>query len=147
MVSVHVQYAVRPCHAPRESDIQRWAQLAFDTSHNGELTVRLVSESEICTLNQEYRGLNKSTNVLSFPAGWVSDDGGDYFGDLAICADVVERESHDQGKSIPAHWAHMVVHGTLHLLGYDHQTDADAMKMESREIALLAHFGYGNPYE
>ncbi|MEM7209852.1 MAG: rRNA maturation RNase YbeY [Pseudomonadota bacterium] len=138
---------MRPSHVPDESSITRWAQSVFDKSHRGELTVRLVSESESCALNKQYRGLNKSTNVLSFPADWASDDGGEYFGDLAICADVVARESRDQGKSTTAHWAHMVVHGVLHLLGYDHQSNDEAVEMESREIGLLAGLGFDNPYE
>jgi probable rRNA maturation factor len=116
------------------------------------MTIRIVGANESRHLNRTYRGKDKPTNVLSFPAdvprmGDGPHDGpGGVLGDLAICAPIVAREAREQGKSPRAHWAHMVVHGVLHLLGYDHENDRDAQAMESREVKILSHFGYANPY-
>src|SRR5690606_33587076 len=103
----------------------------------------VVGSAESRRLNRTWRGKDKPTNVLSFPAPATQSP---LLGDLAICAPVVAREAREQGKSTQAHWAHMVVHGVLHLLGYDHELDRDAAIMEARETALLANFGYANPY-
>jgi len=107
------------------------------------LSIRVVGSAESRRLNRTWRGKDKPTNVLSFPAPATQSP---LLGDLAICAPVVAREAREQGKSTQAHWAHMVVHGVLHLLGYDHELDRDAAIMEARETALLANFGYANPY-
>ena len=119
----------------------------------GEVTVRYVEPEESRSLNAQFRGKDRPTNVLSFPA---SDDGTEltilpgatqpYLGDLVICPAVVEQEAAEQGKSYRAHHAHMVVHGILHLLGYDHLTPAEAEQMESIEIRVLASLGYPDPY-
>jgi len=112
-----------------------------------EQTIRIVDEAESRQLNREYRGRDKPTNVLSFPAelppGIV-----DYqlLGDLVICAPVVAAEAAAQGKPVEAHWAHLVVHGMLHLQGYDHQTGDQAREMEALEIEILATLGHTNPY-
>jgi len=110
-----------------------------------EQTIRVVSEVESQTLNQQFRGKDKATNVLSFPS---DDDYLDYdcLGDLVICLSVVESEAQLQGKACEAHWAHMVVHGMLHLQGFDHQIDDKAEAMERLEIKILSSLGYTSPY-
>lgn len=122
-----------------------------------ELTIRIVGAAESRRLNRTWRNKDKPTNVLSFPAAPVAPTGNgrpsrfpvkqfSELGDLAICAPVVAREAREQGKSPQAHWAHMVVHGVLHLLGYDHENDRDADVMEAHEVKILAQFGISNPY-
>ena len=110
-----------------------------------EQTIRVVSEAESQTLNRQFRGKDKATNVLSFPS---DDDYLDYdcLGDLVICLSVVESEASVQGKEYYAHWAHMVVHGMLHLQGFDHQIDDEAEEMERLEIKILTTLGYTSPY-
>lgn len=118
------------------------------------VSIRVVGAAESRRLNRTWRGKDKPTNVLSFPAPAVpqvhAEAGAAHdplqLGDLAICASVVAREAREQGKTSQAHWAHMVVHGVLHLLGYDHEVERDALVMEARETTLLANFGYANPY-
>lgn len=116
-----------------------------DNAQTVELSVRIVDETESAALNEHYRGRDYPTNVLSFPAGgeipglWV-------LGDLALCAAVVEREANEQDKMPAAHWTHMMVHGVLHLLGYDHIDDDEAEVMESLERRILAQLGYDDPY-
>ena len=113
----------------------------------GEVCIRIVGPRESRRLNALYRGLDHATNVLSFPAGPVPGEGVAPLGDIAICATVVAREARAQGKTLAAHWAHMVVHGVLHLLEYDHIEDDDATRMERRERALLAQLGFADPYQ
>ena len=128
---------------PADADFVTWAQTALARAghDSGELTIRLVDAAESQALNREYRGKDKPTNVLSF--GY---DMPGLLGDLAICAPVVRREAVEQGKAVDAHWAHMTVHGCLHLCGYDHVDDADAAAMEALEIAVLASLNLPNPY-
>jgi probable rRNA maturation factor len=133
--------------------MRKWARSALADDVRGELTVRIVDESEGAELNTRYRGKKGATNVLSFPAesaepptGSSDADGLLPFGDVVICAAVVEREEREQGKPLAAHWAHMVVHGTLHLQGFDHEKAADAAVMEARERLLLAKLGFPDPY-
>jgi probable rRNA maturation factor len=156
-LEVTVQFATRRAGVPHAASLAQWANLAFAAgARRGKqtlpLTIRIVGAAESRQLNRTYRGKDKPTNVLSFPAG---DDIGAAvaasseplpLGDLAICAPVVAREAREQGKNPRAHWAHMVVHGVLHLLGYDHENDRDAERMESREVKILSQFGYANPY-
>jgi probable rRNA maturation factor len=135
---------------PARSRMTHWAAAALGRRGTGrEIAVRVVAPRESRKLNKQWRGKDKPTNVLSFPAP-VTPTGGDEnvpLGDLVICADVVRQEAERDGKKIDAHWAHMVIHGALHLAGYDHERgDRDRMKMERREIAVLRSFGYGNPY-
>jgi probable rRNA maturation factor len=134
--------------APSEARFRQWCELALrQRSGDSELTIRLVDEAEGQDLNRTYRQRDYPTNVLSFPAD-VPDDLLDIplLGDLVICAAVVEREAREQGKAPEAHWAHMVIHGCLHLLGYDHLEDEEAEEMESLERELLAELGYPDPY-
>ena len=135
-------------HHPAEADFRRWCELALrQRSGDSELTIRLVDEDEGRELNRTWRHKDYATNVLSFPAD-VPDEFLDIplLGDLVICVPVVEREATEQGKAPEAHWAHLVIHGCLHLLGYDHIDDAEAEEMESLERDLLAELGYPDPY-
>ncbi len=113
---------------------------------SAELTIRVVENSESHELNHQYRGKNKPTNVLSFPFEAPPGVEIDLLGDLIICAPVVESEANEQQKTIIAHWAHMVTHGCLHLLGYDHITNDEAEVMEKLEIDILQQQGFDNPY-
>ena len=151
-VVVTVQNASGGAEAPARKDLERWARSALAAGVQGELTVRIVGESESAELNSRYRGKTGATNVLSFSANGAGEAAhaapGELlpFGDLVICAAVVEREAREQGKTREAHWAHMVVHGALHLQGYDHETVRDARIMEARERELLAELGFPDPY-
>ncbi|WP_444934021.1 rRNA maturation RNase YbeY [Microbulbifer sp. JTAC008] len=146
-LTIDVQRVSR-CHdIPSDEAISNWASKALTGHRNeAELSVRIVDESESQELNHQYRGKDKPTNVLSFPTDFPAELDLPMLGDLVICAPVVELEAEQQSKSLSAHWAHMVVHGTLHLLGYDHIEDADAQVMESLETKLLANLGIADPY-
>lgn len=133
---------------PEQEDFERWLHSALEPSRDeAELTIRIVNDSESQQLNAQYRGKDKPTNVLSFPADLPAELELPLLGDLVICADIVQREAAEQGKSEIAHWAHMSIHGALHLLGYDHIDEAEADEMESLETQLLAGLGFANPYE
>ncbi len=112
-----------------------------------ELTVRVVGSQEITELNQTYRSKNTATNVLSFPCDYLDELDVPLLGDIVICAKVVNDEALEQNKPIENHWAHMVVHGCLHLFGFDHQSDEQASEMETLEIAILNNLGFNNPYD
>jgi probable rRNA maturation factor len=130
---------------PDATQIQAWIAAALvEHPQPVEVSVRVVDEAEMCALNQRFRQQPKSTNVLSFPAGVPEMPA--LLGDLVICAAVVQREASEQDKPLHAHYAHMAVHGTLHLLGYDHQDDAQAAAMEHLEREILAGLGYADPY-
>ena len=150
---VEVQRIVEDDNSPTDEDIQSWVETTLDTeqrTHHGsdvELTIRIVDEAEISDLNQRYRQKTGSTNVLSFPVDEDLPLEVPLLGDLVICAGVVAREAQQQHKPLKQHWAHMVVHGTLHLLGYDHIDSEQATIMEQKEINILEKFGYANPYE
>jgi probable rRNA maturation factor len=143
---------------PSQADFERWLEPALQDHPDAILNIRIVDADESAELNWQYRRKQGPTNVLSFPAA-MPDEGPDAWpvdlpeevdlpllGDLAICAPLVESEAAAQHKSAEAHWAHLVIHGTLHLFGYDHQEDAEAEVMEGLEIELLATLGYANPY-
>ena len=142
-LDVVLRYRTRRPWAPGPATLRRWAQLAAG-GRRGELGIRVVGSGEGRALNQRWRRRAYATNVLSFPA--APELGGRQIGDIVVCAPVVAREAHQQGKALAAHWAHMVVHGVLHLLGFDHSRAADARRMESRERALLARLGFADPY-
>ena len=145
-LSVEVQRTVRKW-APTRSDIATWAGTALGRKAAGrELGVRVVGPAESRRLNARYRGKDKPTNVLSFPAVELPAGPERPLGDLVICPDVLRVEAREQRKSLRAHWAHLVVHGTLHLVGYDHEDPYDADRMERREIAVLRRLGFPNPY-
>lgn len=148
MLELDLQIASDACDLPSEAQFRDWCEIALrQRSADSELTIRLVDEAEGLELNHTYRQREYATNVLSFPAD-VPDELLDIplLGDLVICAPVVAREAIEQDKSLIAHWAHLVIHGCLHLLGYDHIEDAEAEEMEALERTLLAELGYPDPY-
>jgi probable rRNA maturation factor len=145
--SLSVQFASEADDLPSRAQIRRWVAAALE--HPAELTVRLVDAEEAQALNQDYRDKGYVPNVLTFEYGEIGHDEsgrGVLAGDVVICAPVVEREAREQGKPLKHHYAHMTVHGVLHLQGYDHIEPADAEIMESREIAILKQFHIPNPY-
>ncbi len=134
-------------HLPDEAAFQRWLEAAVTPFQpESEVTIRLVDEAESHELNLTYRGKDKPTNVLSFPFEAPPGIELPLLGDLIICRQVVEQEANEQGKSVEAHWAHVVVHGTLHLLGYDHTEDDEAEEMEALETEIMLALGYPDPY-
>lgn len=133
---------------PSETQIQTWLeQILPQFVDQAELTIRIVDEEESQTLNATYRQKNKPTNVLSFPFEAPIEMETPLLGDLVICAPIVEQEALEQNKTLDAHFVHLLLHGCLHLLGYDHIEEAEAIEMESLEIAILAELGFNNPYE
>ncbi|MDH5925128.1 rRNA maturation RNase YbeY [Vibrio lentus] len=132
---------------PTKQDIQLWLDKTIPQfQENAELTVRIVDTEESHQLNHDYRGKDKPTNVLSFPFEAPPGMELDLLGDLIICRQVVEKEAEEQNKPLLAHWAHMVVHGSLHLLGYDHIEDDEAEEMESLETEIMQTMGFEDPY-
>ncbi|HKJ95915.1 MAG TPA: rRNA maturation RNase YbeY [Gammaproteobacteria bacterium] len=147
MIDVDIQIATACAELPEDEDLDRWLRAALAGRRDeAELAVRLVDEPEGRELNATYRGRDYATNVLSFPADLPAGVDLPVLGDLVICAPVVEREAAEQGKALDAHWAHMIVHGVLHLLGYDHIEDDQAEVMETEEREILAGLGYPDPY-
>nr|WP_085760517.1 rRNA maturation RNase YbeY [Oceanicoccus sagamiensis] len=151
-MSVDLQIAIEDEDQPPPAQIQQWVAAALteaqqaNSQQTPELTIRIVDEAEITTLNRDYRHKDKTTNVLSFPADLPDHIDLPLLGDLVICAAVVRHEAIEQHKNINDHWAHMVIHGTLHLLGYDHIDDDEAEIMEGLEIKALASLQIANPY-
>ena len=132
---------------PTAEQIEQWATAAVQPqSDEVEMTVRIVDEAESHALNLNYRGKDRPTNVLSFPFECPDEVELPLLGDLVICRQVVEREAQEQDKPLMAHWAHMVVHGSLHLLGYDHIEDDEAEEMESLETQIMTGLGFVDPY-
>jgi probable rRNA maturation factor len=135
---------------PDEDDIRGWITAALETAQYGrdeaEISLRLVDTAEMTGLNQNYRGKAGPTNVLSFPSDLPAELELPLLGDIAICVPVVRSEAASQGKSLEAHWAHMAVHGTLHLLGYDHILEQEAEAMEAMESTILTKLNYPCPY-
>jgi probable rRNA maturation factor len=163
ILTLEVQAGVKRIGVPSNRRLQRWAQATYLVHHAAhsmnmravrkrsippvQVSLKLVGAAESRKLNRDWRDEDHATNVLSFPAGEsVETDDVPTLGDLAICVPVVAREAKLQGISVAAHWAHMMVHGVLHLLGYDHQVERDALVMEACEIAILEQFGFANPY-
>jgi len=140
-LSLAVQYASEKENLPTRPQLRRWVKLALQ--REVAMTLRIVDEAEGHALNQQFRGKNYATNVLTF----VNEDAKILYGDIVICAPVVEQEARAQHKTLRAHYAHLVLHATLHLQGYDHETDADAAKMETLETALMAKLRYADPYK
>ena len=152
IAQVDVQLAADDGSVPTADDIATWVNRAVDAAGSAgdmEVSVRVVSTAEMQQLNSEFRDQDKPTNVLSFPAGDLAglpDDAARPLGDIVVCAAVVADEAEQQGKTQRDHWAHMIVHGTLHLLGFDHENDSDAAEMESLEIRVMTDHGLANPY-
>jgi probable rRNA maturation factor len=143
-----VQYGVTRAGLPADSTLRRWAHAALKGLRRRRVTLglRIVGNAESAVLNGRFRRKSYPTNVLSFPFEAPPGTRSDMLGDLVICAPVVRREARAQRKPVNAHWAHMVVHGILHLRGYDHLKRQDAVVMEKKEIRLLKELGYANPY-
>lgn len=135
-----VQYATESSEAPVRPQFRRWVKAALQ--RDAEVVLRLVDEAEGRDLNRQFRGKDYATNVLTF----VYDDTQPLTGDIVLCAPVVQQEAQQQHKDVIAHYAHLTVHGILHLQGYDHVADAEAAEMEQLEIAILAKLGYPDPY-
>jgi len=132
---------------PSEANFATWLEAAITPfQEQAEVTIRIVDSEESHQLNMDYRGKDKPTNVLSFPFEAPPGIELDLLGDLVICRQVVEQEASEQNKPLLAHWAHMVVHGSLHLLGYDHIEDDEAEEMESLETELMQKLGFEDPY-
>lgn len=159
VLKLEVQSAVKRVGVPTNKKLQLWAQAAYlvhHAAHSGgrrrvvqpvQVSLKLVGAAESRRLNREWRDEDHATNVLSFPAGEQFElDTVPSLGDLAICVPVVKREAKQQGITQEAHWAHLMIHGVLHLLGYDHEVKRDAAVMEACEVAILERFGFANPY-
>ena len=142
-----VQYATQAPDLPDKAALAQWARAALaGVPVSAEVTVRIVDEAESAALNQRYRGKQGATNVLSFPYEEAPATAGRLSGDLVICAPIVEREARAEGRPAVAHWAHMVVHGIMHLRGYDHIEEQEATVMEGLEVEVLRKLGFPNPY-
>jgi len=153
-VSVDLQIACRVDSVPQQAEVHAWLEQAYqvgsqNASTRCDVSVRIVDEDESRQLNNQYRQQDKATNVLAFPAEPVGlpDDESDLLGDLVICGPLVEREAKEQGKSTAGHWGHLLVHGMLHLLGYDHETSSQAAEMEDMERKILSARGIDDPYQ
>ena len=151
-MNVDVQIAAEAAGIPDAGSIREGVERAVSETHPGrdvDVSVRIVDEHEMRALNRDYRDQDKPTNVLAFPAGdagFVPPGENPLLGDIVVCAGVVAREADEQGKPLDHHWGHMLVHGTLHLLGHDHLSDEDAEAMEALERRILASFGIADPY-
>jgi len=148
---VAINYGLPRKGVPAAASFRKWVAAALaDRAGEADVAIRVVDEEEGRSLNRQYRGKDHPTNVLSFPAdrpeGLPEGVKLPLLGDLVICAPVVEREAREQGKPLAAHYAHLTVHGVLHLLGWDHENDRDAGRMEQREREILARLGIGDPY-
>ena len=140
-------YAARRPWVPRRAQFAAWSAAALsDTAQPAALSVRVVGAARSRSLNARFRRKDKPTNVLSFAGAGLSPEGRRFLGELVICAPVVHLEAKTQGKSSQAHWAHMTVHGVLHLLGFDHERAAEARKMAAKEIQILDRLGFSDPY-
>ena len=141
-IDITVQFISADTSVPTENELIYWAGSALD-GKEGEVTIRITDEDEMRFLNQKWRTIDEPTNVLSFP---LHDAGASLFGDIVVCAPVLRQEAVKQAKSLDAHWAHIIIHGILHLMGYDHTNEKDAEIMETKETALLQDLGFPNPY-
>lgn len=154
VIAIDIQMASTVDSVPDEKAIQAWLDDVVGSAGDGtsrEISVRIVDEEEGRALNNQYRQQDKATNVLSFPAVGADEVGlppelSQALGDIVICGPVVEREAVEQNKEIASHWAHLLVHGALHLLGYDHETDEEADVMEKLETRILGTRGIADPY-
>ena len=138
-ISLAIQFATKAETTPTRANLRKWVLAAQE--YDAEITLRFVDETEGRALNHDYRGKDYATNVLTFP---LSDD--PLIGDIVLCAPVVEHEAAEQGKPMLAHYAHLTIHGVLHLQGYDHENEADAAVMEALESQIVTKLGYADPY-
>jgi probable rRNA maturation factor len=146
-LELYVSYAARQPWVPKRRQLTAWAAAALAPLRGSMvLSVRMVGKARSRSLNARYRNKDLPTNVLSFGGAGAAPDGRHFLGELVICAPVVAQEASAQGKSLTAHWAHMTVHGVLHLLGFDHERDTDAVKMAAKEVQILDRLGFSDPY-
>ncbi len=146
-LEIDVTYAARRPWAPRRGEFALWVAAALSgLERPSVLSVRVVGAARSRSLNAHYRRRDRPTNVLSFSGAGLHPDGRNYLGELVICAPVVAREARAQGKTPQSHWAHLTVHGVLHLLGFDHEHHGEARKMERKEIQILDRLGFSDPY-
>jgi probable rRNA maturation factor len=146
-IELDLTYAARRPWVPRRAQFTAWAAASLPTAAQpAVISVRVVGSACSRSLNFNYRHKDKPTNVLSFAGAGTGPDGRNFLGELVICAPVVAREARVQGKTAESHWAHMTVHGVLHLLGFDHERTPAAAKMAAREIQILDRLGFSNPY-
>ncbi len=147
-VTICIQNESSCSSVPEAALLEHWASIPLNQlDHPVEITLRIVDEAEGRELNRSWRKKDYPTNVLSFPIGDTPAGTKELLGDIVICAPVVEQEALEQQKPMAAHWAHLIIHGILHLQGYDHEQQADAEIMENMEITFLEKIGYPNPYE
>jgi probable rRNA maturation factor len=148
-IKIDLQLAVDGYPVPDAERIQGWTEAALHAIRRDaeEMTVRITDEAESAALNERYRSRRGATNVLSFPFEEPDEVRTGLLGDLVVCAPVVEQEARDQGKSLDAHWAHMIVHGVLHLCGHDHVEEDTARRMEDIEKEIMHSLGFANPYD
>lgn len=149
-IQIEVQNIINDPKVPKQPSIQKWVDTVLQGRiDNAELCIRIVSKEESAFLNEKYRQKNQPTNVLAFPVelpeGITLPQ--KILGDIVICAEIVNEEAEQQNKNLEAHWAHMIIHGLLHLLGYDHIENSDADIMENIEVEMLQTLGYPNPYQ
>lgn len=146
-IEVDVQHATVFQPLPGNQEFNLWVSTALQENDDAALTLRLVDEAESRELNSRFRGKDAPTNVLSFPAELPPGIDIPLLGDIVICAPLVHEEAAAQNKPVQAHWAHLVIHGVLHLLGHDHQDEQEAREMETIEVDLLFSLGFPNPYD
>ncbi len=147
MLEFELQLATLQAGIPSSVRFQKWVEAALQGRQTVSLVIRVVDEHESGQLNSQFRGIQGATNVLSFPADIELPEASAILGDIAICAPVVADEAEQQGKNEEAHWAHLTIHGVLHLRGYDHQNESEASEMEALEVQLLRELGYADPYK
>ena len=147
ILRLETQRVLKAQEVPSDAELRQWTEAVLgERVDKAELVIRIVDEAESQTLNREYRGVDRPTNVLSFPSELPTEVESDLLGDLVISAPVVQREANEQDKPLQAHWAHMVIHGVLHLIGFEHETDRQAHEMETLERSLLEGLGFPDPY-
>ena len=147
ILEIEIQRATTSATTPQDEQLQKWVESALSgIKDKAVLAIRIVDSEEGQQINRQYRDKDYATNVLSFPADLPLGIADSQLGDLLICAPVVASEAKEQGKKEVDHWAHLTVHGVLHLLGYDHENETDAGVMESLEIQILKRLGIDNPY-
>ena len=147
--AVEVQLAYDDALVPDDPRITAWVDCALTAVQKraDSITVRVVTRDEMQNLNVRFRGQNSVTNVLSFPSDDIGSQSTGVSGDIAVCSVIVQTEAQEQNKAPDAHWAHMIIHGVLHLCGYDHTTDVVATEMESLEVLILRLLGFPDPYQ
>lgn len=146
-IELSISEGVDEATLPSEEKFHQWAQACYSGDGEVVASLQIVGSDEMQSLNKNYRNKDKPTNVLSFPMELPDEVGINILGDLALCDEVIESEAKQQGKAAEAHWAHMVVHGMLHLQGYDHIEDDEAELMEAKEIEIMKKLDFENPYK